>query len=432
MMTMDISPDQVEYIARQLKTRAVTYRSAARDLSIHVNQAKLLLHLYYNAHRDNLTVSFVASGTKDDTRIIKLIQDPPSLDKKLSATFDKVDSVHVYCFTLAEHALSNTDIALEELSHPVDISNLDHFYDLGLIRGPDLKTSAAELKSRPRPSERPSLGRPEPKKESSVEAQPAKKQVTDTDMKQEPKAELKYQSRKEKPKPSLLSNYVSRKGEKQQDSKTTPAKRKTAEQKPSYQYKSRKAEKSEPQERVVISSLDNQEDEQEDEPAMPQQPPPPKTSDLNSLFVDDMSDFSDEDDNAGGAETKEAEEPIAVEQEENDEEEEEKSTKTSTPVPTRQHIPEDSALRSLTKSPSAQADAEQNKKEQEDQEKPETAYDDEGYMVTRKPASKPPAQSSSSSETKSSKASNKPKPKQTTKKNQGKMKQTSLMSFFGK
>lgn len=415
---MVFSEEQVEYLSDQLQSRAVTYKTAARDLSLHVNEAKLLLHQYYEANRDTLTASFLASGTKLGSRIIKLIKDELLLDQALKESFDQVDSVHVYCFTLSKFSLSSSEIAIEELAHPVDLSKLEEYYKHGLIKGRELKSGVSVTHRAP-----PADVKPEKKAPAKAEPQTNKAESKP----EKPASKIQYQSRKEQPKTPLLSNYVSRKGEKQNAAATEKngnnEKRKAPESKP-YQYKSRKLEKSEPKERVVMSSVDNEGEAQEEEE--PEKPAPTmKTTDLNALFVDDMSDFSD--DNS----QEEKEEPIAVE----GEKEQEELPKEASPEPVKQTIPENSVLRSLSKTPEESEDPQQPE-EKPEESKPETTVDEDGYIVTRKPAAANPPKSSkpasSNRSTNLGSTSQNKTNKKPDKKSTGKMKQTSLMNFFGK
>lgn len=363
-MTMDITKDEVEYLSSALETHVVTYHSAARELNIHVSRSKEMLFAYYKANKGKLTASFIATGTRGSSTVVKLAKTEADL-AELSASLDKINTVHVYGVSLAENSFSPAEIALEELQHPTDHAKIDSYHELGLTKGPALVVCGKRTVTVPVP-------KAEPKK---VDKEP-----------------VKYQLRKEATKPSMISNYVSRKGE-----KSIPAKREA--EKPAYQYKSRKIEKAQPKERVVISSM-------EEEPEATVESASKATGDVKNLFLDDLSDFSD--DNAP-----EVDEPIAVE-----ESTEPVELKTTAPL-----VPEDSILRSLT-SASATSLAHATPAPEE---KPETTIDEDGYITSyRKEAIKEPKK-----DTRKAAADVAPKAAKS-KKPDGQKKQASLMSFFGK
>ncbi|PVH16666.1 uncharacterized protein CXQ87_004962 [Candidozyma duobushaemuli] len=377
---MDITPDQVRYIADKLDSHTVTFSSVSRDLNVHNSQAKRILYAYYSSNKEKLNALYVASGTQGTKTVVKIVENPD--ENYLSDSFDQVGSIHIYSISQNKFSFSTSDIALEQLRRPVDFDKVESYYELGMIRGRPLKTVSAQAAPR-----------------SKVESKP----------------KLQYQSRKEKPQASLLSNYVSRKEEKKQ--KEDDSKKRKPEQSSGYQYKSRKMESKQPKERVIVSN--ETEEPEEEEPQ--KKAAPAKTTDLNSLFLDDLSDFSDNDDTK---EAQEKEEPIMVEPEAQSKPQEDEQQPKATIAPS---LPQGSSLRSLTsKSPTPQAGENAGTAEDAQEPEPVTTIDDEGYIVTKKAEPKKneapkPARRAA------------PAPKKATpsnKKSDGTKKQASLMSFF--
>lgn len=395
-MTMDITPDQVRYIADKLDSHTVTFSSVSRDLNVHNSQAKRILYAYYSLNKEKLNALYVASGTQGTKTVVKIVENPD--ENYLLDLFDQVGSIHIYSISQNKFSFSTSDIALEQLRRPVDFDKVESYYELGMIRGRPLKTVLAQ--AAPRSKVEPPKPKPEPKKEAP---------------KVESKPKLQYQSRKEKPQASLLSNYVSRKEEKKQ--KEDDSKKRKPEQSSGYQYKSRKMESKQPKERVIFSN--ETEEPEEEEPQ--KKAAPAKTTDLNSLFLDDLSDFSDNDDTK---EAQEKEEPIMVEPEAQSKPQEDEQQPKATIAPL---LPQGSSLRSLTsKSPTPQAGENAGTAEDAQEPEPVTTIDDEGYIVTKKAEPKKneapkPARRAA------------PAPKKATpsnKKSDGTKKQALLMSFF--
>lgn len=378
-MTMDISKNEVEYISEQLESHVVTYHTAARDLNIHATKSKKMLLEYYNSNKEKVTASFVVTGTRLGNTVVQIFQDEADLETQ-TEDFDEIRTVHVYCLQMSKNKILNSEIALEELKHKVDLSKVAQYYSLGLTKGTELDKVEIVKKSEPKAAVKPEL---------------APKKATDT---KKPESKLAYTSRKEKPKQATpISSYVSRKGEKS----TVPAKREAPPAKPSYQYKSRKAEQLQPKERVVISSM-----EEEEQPVEKPAPAVASKSDLNNLFLDDLSDFSDD--------TKEdAEEPIVVENKTEDQPEKEASPSVAP------QVPEDSILRTLAtgKSPSPVPERSPT---------PPQTIDEDGYITTYRAKDKKDPPKSAPAPARDAKVT---KP---AKKTDGKKKQASLMSFFGK
>lgn len=400
-MTMDISPDQVRYIADKLDSHSVTFSLVSRDLGLHVSQAKRVLYAYYSLNKEKLNALYVASGTQGTKKVVKIVESPE--ESALLDQFDQISSIHIFSISQSLFTFSNSDIALEQLRRPVDFAKVESYYEQGMIRGRPLKVRSRA----PRPKAEPIKPKEEVKKEAP---------------KAETKPKLQYQSRKEKPQTSLLSNYVSRKGETKQ--KEDETKKRKSEQPSGYQYKSRKTESKQPKERVIVSHDAGNHEPEEEEPQ--KKPAPAKTTDLNTLFLDDLSDFSDNDDTN---EAQEKDEPIVVEEDVKSKPQEEAKA-TVAPL-----LPQNSSLRSLTsKSPTPQAGENAGTasagepEEHEPETEPVTTVDNEGYIVTKKAE---PKKAEPKKEAKPAARQSAPAKKATSsKKSDGPKKQALLMSFF--
>lgn len=383
---MDISKDDVEYLSSALESHVVTYHTAARDLNIHVSKAKQMLLDYYNLNKERVTASYVVTGTRLGNTVVRVFQNETEFNSQ-AALLDSIRTVHVYC--LALNNIVHSEVALEELRHPVDLADLPRYYALGLTKGTEL--DKVEVRGKPAP----------PKQQSEKQKPQTEKPQTEAP---KPEPKLEYRSRKEKPKqPTPISNYVSRKGE---SKLTVPAKR-ASDSKPAYQYKSRKAEQSQPKERVVISSM-----EEEEPPAeiAAETAPAAAKSDLNNLFLDDLSDFSDD--------TKDdAEEPIVVENKDHDAVAGTANDKSASVAP---QVPEDLILRSLASSKKSASPTPQKSPTPPSQ----TSVDDDGYITTYR--AKDPAPKKALAPPRDAVEVAKAK------KTDGKKKQASLMSFFDK
>lgn len=352
---------------------------------------------------------YLVSGIKGAKTILKVLDNLN--ETTLNENFDLVLSIHVYSISQNKYNFSLSDIALEELRRPVDFGNLGKYYDFGMIRGRELKE--AQMKhSEPARPEAAKARKQEPKKEVDK-------------AKTEAKPKLQYTSRKEKPQPSLLSNYVSRKDEKKQKEKQgVGEKRSLPDQGSGYQYKSRKLEKLQPKERVIVSEYNGDNDHDEEEPVPERKSAQAKSNnDLNSLFLDDLSDFSDREELK--QEVAENDEPIMVEELEEPLEEKEATQPKATVAPL---LPQDSSLRSLaSKSPTPQTGESAEKIDTRASEEPVTTVDEDGYIVTKKKTEpkKEPSKPSRKPISSISKLTNSSK-----KKSDGAKKQASLMSFF--
>lgn len=313
-MTMDASSSEVEYLSSTLlKSKTpITYYMLSRSLKIHQNSAKHILHEFYSSNKDKVLASFIISGKSNSGQLIKLCKDEKDLEADMKL-FEAINTIHVYCLHAKGTQTTNEDVVIEELKYRVDHSKADDYFKTGMIKGPDLEIVDIQkplpvVATKSTPSPAPSEEKAKPKssglssgyvsrKAANTANRPAKRSSTD-----------------------LISNFASRKSE----SSNKPSKRSSTDPSPTgYQYKSRKLEKQQPKERVVMSNADDQDDN--DEVLSTKQEEKKPLSNLNNLFMDDFSDDSDHEQNK---DTEEAEEPIVI-----SEPEKESSTNTKKLVP---------------------------------------------------------------------------------------------------
>lgn len=379
-MTMDVLREHVEYLATRLRDNVVTYKTASRDLDMHVSRSKQLLWSYYLANRSRTNASFIVSGTHHSGTKIAYYDTQNELETRIHDEFDDVACVHVYSLTLTEASFSLPQVALEELKQPC--GEVEKLWQIGFTEGP------AKIPVGKAPSET---------------APAAPKPVSEAEHKPEPKAAAKPKA------PSITSKYVSRKTE---NKDVAPKKRGAAQTPLTYQYKSRKTEAKPVKERVVMSTgEDGGTDDLDSVKAASRVP----TTDLNQLFLDDMSDFSEDDNNQ--APVPEAAEPIAVEHEESEHEDQEPETETVE----KKSGPLDGLASDRLPSPAAPPREASR----------EPTVDEDGYITTYRASDTKPeaAQTDQASRTPSVAPKRILKPP---KKGDGKKKQASLMSFFGK
>lgn len=255
---MDADSATISHLSSVLfeQKRPVTFSSFSRDQNIHVNRAKIILHQFYKANTDQLQATFVVTGTaQDGSTLLRHAKTESSLAENVKL-FKSVHTIHIYLLHLKGLHLTTTDVALEDTKRSFDLSNMDQYRSLGLIKGPELVAVAPGQAAKP--------------------------------VKSEPQTEIKRESAAAstaKPEKSagLSSGYVSRKTAAAASSKPKSA---AATKPQGYQYQSRKAAK---RERVVQSAVEDHDEEMEEERAdeMPRKQP---TTDLNQLFLDDFSD----------------------------------------------------------------------------------------------------------------------------------------------
>lgn len=286
-MTMDIPAQHVEHVARALEAGPVTYHTVSRALRLHVHVAKKLLFAYYSANKSRVLASFLVSGAHRGRRVLKLFESEVDLSENCHTYVDSVECVHVYCLSFTKNAFSPLEIALAELNHPVPSEGAEL---LGVTRGPALTPVVLAVRKGQDPAKAKSLGKTPASGDQAVKNAEAKK--PEPVLVQE-KPKLVYQSRKQQPKASALSGYVSRKGERTPGERIpgerTPGKR-SGEPAAKYTYKLRKLEAQQPKERVVMS---NAEPPEEEDVAVSNQQArhlQPSHSDLQNLFMDDFSD----------------------------------------------------------------------------------------------------------------------------------------------
>ncbi|KAL7663297.1 DNA polymerase delta subunit 3 [[Candida] zeylanoides] len=413
-MTMDMSSTDVDFLTGALYERQdpVTYRSLARALGIHHARAKILLYEFYQSHKDKLRARFVVSGEgPDGTSVIRIV-DEDGLDDSVLSELKQVHTVHVYCLTSKTAPVSDAQLTLHERSQTLDYAQLTGYFHQGLIEGPAI----SEVK--------PSM----PASVSVVETQPRKTSVHSNN----PASKAPTKST---PSAGLTSGYVSRKSAKpaasrkasdeksQQQSSSEPASKSGSIS--GYQYQSRKAKKLQPKEKVVIS---HGEDPEEPEETTRKSVTNTNSEELQKLFEDDDSGFSDNEEAPVDEATKE---PIIVESKA-PELSVKQETETVEPVNvgsggTNTDVAPESTIRSQiasstrSKSPSAPP--------QQSSEPEKSSYiDEDGYMVTINKPIKPSPTTSAPSAKRSSpvvaSASKDPKKKKTG--------QSSLMNFFQK
>lgn len=391
-MTMDFAEKEIEYIAERLETHQLTYHTVARALALPIAHSKRLLAEYYMINRKTLSASFVATGRRDDAHMVRLFETEADLHDNVALAFDHLLTVHIYSLQLEKNALTDVDVALEELRHPVDLEALPKYRKLGLIEGPELVKAAHTVK----PPKGAETAPQAPKPRQQPPKQPAVP---------EKKPGLVYESRKTAAKSSLLSNYVSRKSE------NTAKPRAPDEPKKTYQYKSRKLELTEPKERVVVANMD---EDGPDEVSTKSVKPAAASTDLNSLFFDD--DLTDDGDAAAALkqDAEDESQPIVADEE----------TETEPRPVIAPTVPEDSILRVFTSA------ASENELANAPPPAPpqETTVDEDGYFTLYKqaepesrPAKKARVTPSAVTTTKTSKNA----------RGDDKKKQASLMSFFG-
>lgn len=390
-MTTDASADQAEYLSTLLLEEKgfTTYRTAARALKVHPDTAKQLLYDFYDRNRDHLSASFVTTGRTENGVLVRL-----SSEKDLQSVivdFAIVHTSHVYSLVSKKATVSNFDVSLLELNNPVDHANLDWHHKNGLIRGPELR-AGAKAASRAPPSNTTSTKSP-----AGVSYTPRKQAEKEDNTPKAPAPAAK-------PKSDLSSRYVSRKAEK----KETQAKK--SDQKPAFQYKSRKNEPPKVKERVVISENAHDDEMETDEPAVPKA----TSSELQNLFLDNLSDFSDDD------KPIDKDEPVIVP--DNDEDAaEELETKPATSEEASE--PSRSILTQLPTKSSEQPEPEEALPPQEN------TVDEDGYITS---FSKRPGPAEPRKAEKKQRTVPEPKQSDQNKPKDGKKKQTSLMNFFQK
>lgn len=396
-MTMDFSEKEVEYVFEAMEKRPITYHTISRDLKLSMNKSKHLLAQCYQTNKKRVCACFIATGTRGESIVIHRFETENDLNENLALTFDKVHTIQIYGLQLEQNNISPVETALEELRNPTNLSEVATYHELGLIKGPVLSKSARAIL--------PLTVKPEAKAVNVPKPPQSKTTVESSTNKRSGPV---YQSRKTPVKPP--SGNVLRK-----EMRTNAAIKRAAESKPAYQYKSRKLEQTEPKERVVVA--DHEEVEPESDVGLKSAGPMvADNSKLESLFLDD--DFTDDESDLKTKElpVEEESQPIAVV---NDDPESQDAEPISAPT-----VPEDSIFRSFTSNSTGRSSA---TPEPSSVTPKETTVDNDGYFTLYK-------QTETAQPKKSAPKLNKLEAVKTNKsaKNDGKKKQASLMSFFGK
>lgn len=295
-MTMDMSSTDVAFLTGALYERQdpVTYRSLARALGIHHARAKILLYEFYQSHKDKLRARFVVSGeSADGTLLIKIVDEDDLGDSGL-LDLKQVRTVHVYCLTSKTAPVSDAQLTLHERLQTSDYAQLAVYFRQGMIEGPAISEVNPSMPAFE------SVVKSQPKQPSVHGGAPASKAPT-----------------KQTPSAGLTSGYVSRKSAKPAASRNPSDERlllqvlsEPASKSGSisgYQYQSRKAQKLQPKDKVVIS---HGEDPDVTEETTRRSITKTNSEELQKLFEDDDSGFSDNDEAAVDEATKE---PIIVE-----------------------------------------------------------------------------------------------------------------------
>ena len=327
-MTMDASSEQVEYLSSTLlkHNTPVTYHTLARELKIHQNNAKNVLHKFYAANGDKILASFIITGKNNSGSLIRLCKDESSLELDMKL-FENIHSIHVYSLQTKESHITNENIVLEELKYKVDHTNSEEYYKLGMIRGPGLVVVDSKLVSTKAPTAiaKPAAAQADSTAEKSTKL-PKSTGLTSGYVSRKVSNDSRSSDRS---KTDSITNYTSRKSE----ATNKLSKRSLTAPTSGYQYKSRKLEKQQPRERVVISNEGDDEDHIEE--VIPEKNENKKNlSNLNNLFIDDFSDESDQEPN-----NDDKEEPVIINEEEPaSKEPEATSKKTPTPAPRAEPI----------------------------------------------------------------------------------------------
>lgn len=387
-----------EFLAGSLfeKKEPVTFRSLSRALSIHHSVAKKLLFEFFQQHHDKLNASFVITGVDDSGLAIKVV---PEQDVQTNIeALKEIHTVHVFGVTSKE--IGNVDVTkfvVHDQKISLDYSKLTEYFRNGLLQGPKLVVAKTS---------RPVSANPVKKSEPlSTKSSSSSTPVPETKSKTiNSGLSSGYVSRKgateKKPSAGISSLYTSRKGEAK---KSSPAPASTG-----YQYKSRKAELNQPKERVIVSQAGIEEPDEE-----VVKPTKTNVTDIQKLFEDDDSDFSDD--------TEIKDEPIVVE---------EKPIETNTildDVSTKENESKIEPNESIEEI-SNPTETKTSRTESPEPEQ-ESYVDEDGYLVTVNKTKKvTPTQQSHSSRLKrpasttNTVSKNDPKKKKTG--------QSSLMSFF--
>ena len=299
---MEAPVSEVEYLASEviLNSKPVSYHKFSRQLSIPISQAKQTLYEYYTKNKEQVSASFVITGvTTDGVKTVKYSENEENLKHDVGK-FNSITTIHVFCVMKKDLSLTTNEIALEELKTKSQLSKIEEYEKNGIIIGPKIDTSSLKDIPVATPTQSatpPSIRRSDDKQKLQ--------QVKSSGL------SSSYVSRKQQSQQQTKPVYTSRK----QEANTSQKRAHTEPATPSYQYKSRKLEKKQPKERIVMGNLHkgNDEDIDDDDVEAKRKQAPPPTTDLEKLFDEDESfQFSDEEVPEDKGETKPSDSSEAV------------------------------------------------------------------------------------------------------------------------
>ncbi|CAN3366376.1 hypothetical protein DICA2_F01222 [Diutina catenulata] len=391
-----------EFLASELfehTGKVVTYQVVARRLDITVADAKATIAAFLAANEPKLTANYVIAGTKSGHPTVKVV--PQAVLEEEKAQFEEVCETAVYSlhstsgtFTLAEVGWCEAE-QLKEL--PRDATKL-------VIKGPAKCLAVAETRGRVKTEAKNPIelgSSPVAKGGASTSASISGTPATKDSIK-DAKDSTKDASNTPKKTSTLSSMYVSRKRKADSPSATAkPASR------PKLVYKSRKEEKREPRERVIVAT--HNEDEARDEAVDHEhkQKSKEQMAELANIFDNDDDFFSEDDKEA--QEGKEEGKEEKVEGKDDKEQSKEPATEpTETPAAKQDTPPDEPPLF----------------EPEEPEEEVTQEVDEDGYIVRTKKPTKPAPKRSEPV---------KPRPKPATKaKGKAKGRQMDVASFFSK
>jgi DNA polymerase delta subunit 3 len=381
------STREIDFISGKVfrDNKIVTYSEVSKELSVPFSRAKKTVYEFYRANKSKLTASFIITGTKGGIKTVQFALNESIVDYEIEK-FDNVTEVHIYGVSPLEFSYTVRDVVLNVLEKKVDYERLGDYYKQGMIQGPELVDAETTAGSDIKP---PSALANTKLTTNTTKASPTTEKSTDTEKKTKT-----FNT-------GLSSGYVSRKPQKPQQgndiSKFVKGKRPAEEEKPKYQYKSRKLEK---KDKVVMSEdHEDHEDDKEEEPGVVEMDAGTKSK-LSAMFDDDFSD-----DEPPKEEPKE--EPEIV------------SEDVETPQAVQDPVEETTDPAEVGKSV-------------EDEKEVAPEYDEDGYFIHK---AKPKPKTKGKPATKVVKpTSSKPTTSKPTKSagKGGNKKQSSLMNFFGK
>lgn len=416
-MTMDIPLDEAEFLTERViaAKEPVTYHTFSKERNLHHDQAKQILYEFYKSNRDQVTGSFIITGTSNEnTTLIKLSENEAQLAENVKL-FSAINTIHIYCIHIKDIDKTNEEISFLELKHLIDHNNLDPSYKNGLVKGPELvvvKSEPRRMKSNT-PSTTPSTSNT-PTKSNDKETKPKKTTGLTSGYVSRKQQQNEAKQTSKRPQTDILAMYTSRKGESNKDNQTKRA----ATTSSGYQYKSRKLENQPSKERVVVSNVDDNDDMEVDDVKPKTQP---KTN-LQELFLDDDFEFSDDD--ASNDKNEEHEKQPKESEKEPEKEPEEELGATEKDIPEQDKEPSE-----LQNDEAVEPEREAGSSEKQESEEPETIVDEDGYITSyrKKPEPSKPKPTLAKPE-----PAKKPSNNSNKKAASNSKKQSSLMNFFQK